>query len=44
MRVRELPSRPRMAVTMRFAGERTMVEIAMILQPPTATVQRRESF
>ena len=37
--VRELPSRPRMSVTLHFAGERTMAEIAMILDVPEGTVR-----
>ena len=37
--VRELPSRPRMAVTLHFAGERTMAEIATILEVPEGTVR-----
>ena len=37
--VRELPSRPRLAVTMHFAGERTMAEIASILDVPEGTVR-----
>jgi RNA polymerase sigma-70 factor (ECF subfamily) len=37
--VRELPSRPRVSVTLHFAGERTMAEIAMILDVPEGTVR-----
>ena len=37
--VRELPSRPRLAVTLHFAGERTMAEIAAILGVPEGTVR-----
>jgi RNA polymerase sigma-70 factor (ECF subfamily) len=37
--VRELPSRPRTAVTLHFAGERTMAEIAAILDVPEGTVR-----
>ena len=37
--VRELPSRPRMVVTLHFAGERTMAEIASILKVPEGTVR-----
>jgi RNA polymerase sigma-70 factor (ECF subfamily) len=37
--VRELPSRPRVAVTLHFAGERTMAEIATILDVPEGTVR-----
>ena len=37
--VRELPSRPRVAVTLHFAGERTMAEIASILDVPEGTVR-----
>ena len=37
--VRELPSRPRMSVTLHFAGERTMAEIASILDVPEGTVR-----
>ncbi len=37
--VRELPSRPRVAVTLHFAGERTMAEIASILEVPEGTVR-----
>ena len=37
--VRTLPSRPRMAVTLHFAGERTMPEIASILGVPEGTVR-----
>jgi RNA polymerase sigma-70 factor (ECF subfamily) len=37
--VRELPSRPRLAVTLHFAGERTMAEIASILDVPEGTVR-----
>jgi RNA polymerase sigma-70 factor (ECF subfamily) len=37
--VRELPSRPRAAVTLHFAGERTMAEIASILDVPEGTVR-----
>ncbi len=32
--VRDLPSRPRLSVTLHFAGERTMTEIASILDVP----------
>lgn len=37
--VRELPSRPRRSVTLHFAGERTMAEIAAILEVPEGTVR-----
>jgi RNA polymerase sigma-70 factor (ECF subfamily) len=37
--VRELPSRPRVAVTLHFAGERTLAEIASILEVPEGTVR-----
>jgi RNA polymerase sigma-70 factor (ECF subfamily) len=37
--VRQLPSRPRVAVTLHFAGERTMAEIASILEVPEGTVR-----
>ena len=37
--VRDLPSRPRVAVTLHFAGERTMAEIASILEVPEGTVR-----
>src|SRR5262245_9076323 len=37
--VRELPSRPRVAVTLHFAGERTLAEIASILDVPEGTVR-----
>ena len=37
--VRDLPSRPRLSVTLHFAGERTMAEIASILQVPEGTVR-----
>ena len=37
--VRELPSRPRLSVTLHFAGERTMAEIASILEVPEGTVR-----
>ena len=37
--VRELPSRPRLSVTLHFAGERTMAEIASILDVPEGTVR-----
>jgi RNA polymerase sigma-70 factor (ECF subfamily) len=37
--VRELPTRPRVAVTLHFAGERTMAEIASILEVPEGTVR-----
>ena len=37
--VRELPTRPRVAVTLHFAGERTMAEIASILDVPEGTVR-----
>lgn len=37
--VRELPSRPRLSVTLHFAGERTMSEIASILDVPEGTVR-----
>ena len=37
--VRELPSRPRLAVTLHFAGERTMAEIASILKVPEGTIR-----
>ncbi len=37
--VRELPSRPRLSVTLHFAGERTMAEIAAILEVPEGTVR-----
>ena len=37
--VRELPSRPRVSVTLHFAGERTMAEIASILDVPEGTVR-----
>ncbi len=37
--VRELPSRPRRSVTLYFAGERTMAEIASILEVPEGTVR-----
>jgi RNA polymerase sigma-70 factor, ECF subfamily len=37
--VRDLPSRPRLSVTLHFAGERTMAEIASILDVPEGTVR-----
>ena len=37
--VRELPSRPRVAVTLHFAGEHTMAAIASILEVPEGTVR-----
>lgn len=37
--VRELPMRPRRAVVLHFAGERTMAEIASILRVPEGTVR-----
>jgi len=37
--VRELPSRPQLSVTLHFAGERTMAEIASILDVPEGTVR-----
>jgi RNA polymerase sigma-70 factor, ECF subfamily len=37
--VRELPSRPRLSVALHFAGERTMAEIASILDVPEGTVR-----
>ena len=37
--VRELPQRPRLSVTLHFAGERTMAEIASILEVPEGTVR-----
>ncbi len=37
--VRELPSRPRTVVTLHFAGERTMAEIASIMNVPEGTVR-----
>ena len=37
--VRQLPSRPRHSVTLYFAGERTMSEIASILGVPEGTVR-----
>jgi RNA polymerase sigma-70 factor (ECF subfamily) len=37
--VRELPTRPRVAVTLHFAGERTLAEIASILGVPEGTVR-----
>ena len=37
--VRELPQRPRLSVTLHFAGERTMAEIASILDVPEGTVR-----
>jgi len=37
--VRDLPSRPRMSVTLHFAGERTMADIASILGVPEGTVR-----
>jgi RNA polymerase sigma-70 factor (ECF subfamily) len=37
--VRSLPTRPRMVVTLHFAGERTMAEIAAILGVPEGTVR-----
>ena len=37
--VRELPSRPRLSVTLHFAGDRTMAEIASILDVPEGTVR-----
>lgn len=37
--VRDLPSRPRLSVTLHFAGERTMAEIASILKVPEGTVR-----
>jgi DNA-directed RNA polymerase specialized sigma24 family protein len=36
--VREMPERPRMAVALYFAGERSAVEIAAILGCPAGTV------
>lgn len=37
--VRQLPSRPRLSVTLHFAGERTMAEIASLLDVPEGTVR-----
>jgi RNA polymerase sigma-70 factor (ECF subfamily) len=37
--VRELPQRPRLSVTLHFAGEHTMAEIASILDVPEGTVR-----
>lgn len=37
--VRDLPSRQRLSVTLHFAGERTMAEIASILEVPEGTVR-----
>lgn len=37
--VRRLPTRPRHVVTLHFAGERTMSEIAAILEVPEGTVR-----
>jgi RNA polymerase sigma-70 factor (ECF subfamily) len=37
--VRDLPSRPRLSVTLHFAGERTMADIASILGVPEGTVR-----
>ncbi|HTH06026.1 MAG TPA: sigma-70 family RNA polymerase sigma factor [Ilumatobacteraceae bacterium] len=37
--VRALPSRPRMAVTLHFAGDRTMAEVAAMLDVPEGTVR-----
>jgi RNA polymerase sigma-70 factor (ECF subfamily) len=37
--VREPPTRPRLSVTLHFAGERTMAEIASILDVPEGTVR-----
>ena len=37
--VRALPERPRLAVTLHFAGERTMAEVASILDVPEGTVR-----
>ena len=37
--VRDLPQRPRLSVTLHFAGERTMAEIASILDVPEGTVR-----
>lgn len=36
--VRELPSRPRLVVALRYAGDRTIEEIATILDMPEGTV------
>lgn len=36
--VRELPTRPRMAVALRYAGDRSVAEIASILDVPEGTV------
>lgn len=36
--VRELPSRPRLAVALRYAGDRSVAEIAAILDIPEGTV------
>ena len=36
--VRELPTRPRTAVALRYAGDRTIAEIASILDVPEGTV------
>lgn len=37
--VRELPTRPRMVVTLHYAGDRTMADIASILDVPEGTVR-----
>jgi RNA polymerase sigma-70 factor (ECF subfamily) len=37
--VRQLPRRPQLVVTLHFAGERTMAEIASILDVPEGTVR-----
>ena len=37
--VRDLPSRPRMVVTLHYAGERTLADIASILDVPEGTVR-----
>ena len=36
--VRELPSRPRVVVALRYAGDRTVAEISAILDMPEGTV------
>ncbi len=37
--VRELPERPRLAVTLFYAGDRTTAEVASILDVPEGTVR-----
>ena len=37
--MRELPQRPRLAVTLYYAGDRTTAEVATILDVPEGTVR-----